>query len=82
MSLADYQRLLPGGDSLVRLIAVVRNYVGDAMLWDLNLVLKQEEVPAIRLGESGRLGWTTWLTSRPLARDGDDLFLSKKEPGP
>ena len=82
VSLADYQRLLPGGDSLVRLIAVVRNYVGDALLWDLNLVLKQEEVPAIRLGESGRLGWTTWLTSRPLARDGDDLFLSKKEPGP
>ena len=27
------------------------------------------------LGEGSQLGWTTWLTDRPLARDADDLKL-------
>lgn len=76
VGLRDYERLLPGGVSLARVVAVVRNYVGDQLAWDLNLSLKQAEVPAIRLGAAGRLGWTTWLTSRPLARDGDDLLLN------
>jgi type VI secretion system protein ImpH len=76
VGLRDYERLLPGGVSLARVVAVVRNYVGDQLAWDLNLVLEQAEVPPIRLGAAGRLGWTTWLTSRPLARDGDDLLLN------
>ena len=61
MRLVDYERLLPGGDDLVRLQAVVRNYVGDEMSWDANLVLAGTEVPRITLGCQGRLGWTTWL---------------------
>jgi type VI secretion system protein ImpH len=75
LGLKDYERMLPGGDSLARVIAVVRNYTGDQLSWDLNLILKRAEVPPVRLGGAGRLGWTTWLTSRPLARDGDDLLL-------
>jgi len=72
---AGSQRLLPGRDSLRRLVAWVRNYVGDELLWDVNLILKKEEVPPLVLGESSQLGWTTWLTDRPLARDADDLKL-------
>ncbi len=72
----DYERLLPGGASLGRVVAVVRNYTGDQLSWDLNPVLKRTEVPPLRLGATGRLGWTTWLTSRPLARDGDELLLN------
>jgi len=69
------QRFLPGSESLWRLIAWVRNYVGDELLWDFNPILKREEVPPLVLGEGTRLGWTTWLTSRPLDRDADDLKL-------
>lgn len=72
---ADYQRLLPGGTSLTRLLALVRNYIGDELIWDLNLILKQAEVPPLQLGAAGRLGWTTWLTSRPKAEDAADLTL-------
>lgn len=75
LGIRDYERLLPGNASLARVVAVVRNYTGDQLIWDLNPVLKQEEIPPIRLGKSGRLGWTTWLTSRPPARDGDELLL-------
>ncbi len=75
MKLEEFQRFLPGSDSLRRLVAWVRNYVGDELLWDVNLILQKEEVPPLQLGEGTRLGWTTWLSSQPLARDADDLKL-------
>lgn len=75
MPLEEFQRFLPGSDSLRRLVAWVRNYVGDQLLWDVNLILKREEVPPLKLGEETQLGWTTWLTSQPLDRDADDLKL-------
>ncbi|MBV8652883.1 MAG: type VI secretion system baseplate subunit TssG [Alphaproteobacteria bacterium] len=71
----DYVRLLPGGTSLKRLVPIVRNYVGDEFSWDVNLILLKEEVPALRLGEAGLLGWTTWLGTRRSERDADDLLL-------
>ena len=75
MALREFQRFLPGSDSLRRLVAWVRNYVGDELFWDLNLVLKKEEVPPLVLGQQSQLGWTTWLSDRPPARDADDLKL-------
>jgi type VI secretion system protein ImpH len=77
LSLVDYERLLPGGDSLERLAAIVRNYIGDELQWDLNLVLKKAEVPPLQLGVQGRLGWTTWLMERHLDKDADDLKLAR-----
>jgi type VI secretion system protein ImpH len=75
LSLADYLRLLPGGLSFHRLIPIVRNYVGDTLLWDVNLVLRQDEVPKTVLGKQGRLGWTTWLQPRRRQADANDLYL-------
>jgi type VI secretion system protein ImpH len=75
MGLEDFQRFLPGSDSLRRLVAWVRNYIGDELLWDFNPILDRNEVPPLILGEGTRLGWTTWLTGQPLARDADDLKL-------
>ncbi|HOB62081.1 MAG TPA: type VI secretion system baseplate subunit TssG [Candidatus Competibacteraceae bacterium] len=75
MGLADFQRFLPGSDSLRRLVDWVRNYIGDELLWDVNLVLRKEEVPPLALGEGSRLGWTTWLNSQPPEHDADELKL-------
>ncbi len=75
LSLSDYLRLLPGGQSFHRLIPIVRNYVGDTLLWDVNLVLRREEVPATMLGRQGQLGWTTWLMPRQKSSDAADLHL-------
>lgn len=72
---ADYCRLLPGGDSLKRLVALVRNYLGDSLTWDLKLILKKNQVPALQLGTGNQLGWTTWSTTQTLADDADDLEL-------
>jgi type VI secretion system protein ImpH len=75
LGLADYLRLLPGGASFHRLIPIVRNYAGDTLIWDVNLILKQPEIPRTELGRQGRLGWTTWLLPRRTEADAADLFL-------
>ncbi|PWC78328.1 type VI secretion system baseplate subunit TssG [Azospirillum sp. TSH64] len=80
MGMDDYARMLPGGPSLDRLVALVRGYAGDEFAWDVQLVLRAPEVPPFRLGGQNRLGWTCWLGPRPAdaqgtARDADDLVL-------
>ena len=76
MNFSTYRRLLPGGESLERLVALVRNYTGDELAWEVNMVLKRDEVPSLKLGEGGRLGWTTWLGDRRASEDADDLVLN------
>lgn len=76
LSLKAYQRLLPGGESLRRLVAIVRNYIGDQLDWDVSLVLREAEVPPTRLGQSGQLGWTTWIGNRAPGSDADELLLA------
>jgi len=76
MDLDQYRALLPGGASLVELIAIVRNYAGDELVWDLNLVLRYQEVPSLRLDGGAQLGWTSWLGTRQEKRDADELMLN------
>ncbi|MCP4041635.1 MAG: type VI secretion system baseplate subunit TssG [Gammaproteobacteria bacterium] len=77
VDLPDYRRLLPGGESLKRLVALLRNYIGDELNWDMNLILESDKVPPLQLGAQAQLGWTTWLTpSRPFEKDAADLTLS------
>jgi type VI secretion system protein ImpH len=76
MSLAEYERLLPGGSSFERLKYWVLNYCGQHYFWDVQLSLHADQVPRTQLGQHGRLGWTTWLTTKPFSRAADDLILS------
>ena len=75
LGLTGFEQFLPGGTSLPALVAIVRNYVGDEYVWDLQLILCKEEVPALRLGALARLGWTSWLGARVEDNDADDLIL-------
>jgi type VI secretion system protein ImpH len=76
MGIDRYRALLPGGESLVELIAIVRNYAGDELVWDLNLVLRYQEVPSLRLDGGAQLGWTSWLGTRQEEKDADELMLN------
>ncbi len=82
LGIDDYRRMLPGSESLRRLVAVVRNYLGDELAWELQLILRQEEIPKPRLDGETPLGWCSWLSQDPLGRDGDDLHLHPCEIGP
>ncbi len=70
-----YADLLPSGDVLPALIAVVRNYLGDTLAWDLQLILHADEVPPLRPGTQVQLGWTSWLGAREQVQDAGDLLL-------
>jgi len=56
----QFQRMLPGGESLNRLRSLVRNYVGDELRWDLRLFLEEQVDKPWQMGQS-RMGWTSWL---------------------
>ncbi|WP_082493547.1 type VI secretion system baseplate subunit TssG [Massilia sp. Leaf139] len=72
---ADYERFLPGGDSLRRLRDWVRSYAGMGLDWDLRLVLRKDERPPLRLGGPTRIGWSSWVASTPACRDPDGMLI-------
>ena len=74
--MSDYLRMLPGGESLRALIAIVRTYVGDEFNWDVHLILDRHEVRPAQLGEFGQLGWTTWMSESEPEENPDDLYLN------
>lgn len=76
LSWNDFQRMLPGGDSLKRLVAWVRNYVGLTLDWDVRLILKEQEVPELRLGGQSRLGWGTWVGMRKAGVNATDMLIN------
>ena len=78
---ARYADFLPGGADRRALHDLVRFFAGDALDFQLQLVLKADDVPNCRLGADGEpplaLGWYTWLNTRQqMARDPDDTVLS------
>ncbi|VAW80777.1 Uncharacterized protein ImpH/VasB [hydrothermal vent metagenome] len=75
IDLQDYQRLLPQDSGLKRLADIVKNYTGHEFKWDLNLVLKKENVPTARLGEYTQLGWTAWMKHGEATADRADLIM-------
>jgi len=79
VSLAQYSSLLPNGESSKRLVAIVRNYIGFELNWDVNLVLQKQDVSPVRLGEYGQLGWTSWLQGGKRTTDANDLYLNTED---
>lgn len=61
LDLQTFESLLPVGNALPPVQALVRTYVGDELGWDLQLALDADQVPRTRLGLTGRLGWTSWI---------------------
>lgn len=76
VSLEDYKRLLPGSASMARLTSIVRSYVGDALDWDVNIILRAQDVPPSILGQDTMLGQTSWVGNRNSTADADDLYLT------
>ncbi len=75
-----YERFLPGNDGFERLEAIVRSYVGDSLDWDVQLILKGDQVPRSSLGGTTRLGQNSWVeapkTDDTPRADAGDLFLA------
>ncbi|MGH8148369.1 MAG: type VI secretion system baseplate subunit TssG [Steroidobacteraceae bacterium] len=75
LALGSFADLLPGSRGLAELAALVRLYTNDEWSWQLRLLLRDVEVPGVRLGSSGQLGWTTWLGGR--GQMADDVVIQE-----
>jgi type VI secretion system protein ImpH len=78
LSSDDFNNFLPGARGLTELHALVRLYTNDEWAWQVRLVLEDTDAVSgvllaarrLRASESdsaspSRLGWTTWLGTRP-----------------
>lgn len=76
LGLNEFNRFLPGGDALGELVAAVKLYVGAEKGWDVQLVLKKEDVPTTQLGQSGRMGFGTRMGRYAKPVDADEVVLT------
>ena len=83
----DFCRFVPSGDALRCLCQLVRAYVGSQFDFDVQPVLRGDEVPWCKLGGAGddgdgadaaRLGWNTWIRSGAFDRDVSDAAFSQE----
>ena len=78
LTLDRYESLLPTGAAYPALRSLCRFYCGQDVDVELQLVLRREDVPSLGLETGGpgpRLGWVSWLVSRPPEQDKDDTLL-------
>lgn len=82
LTLSEYVSFLPNGSRFRPLHDLTRFYVGIEFTFEVQLVLKAEEVPDFvcqsSLG-SCYLGWTTWLKSAEFENDDDQVILYESE---
>ena len=72
----QFHSLLPGSERLRVLKALVRNYVGDSLNWDVRLFLDKRVSQPFRLDRITRLGWTSWLGHCPEGEGREDLIIN------
>lgn len=80
LSAAQYVNFLPTGPAWPELRALVESFCGNDLEFEVQLILRREEVPPLELRNPSegalRLGWHTWLKSRGnLDRDPGDTIL-------
>ena len=75
LTLAQYLDFLPNGTAYQPLKALVRFFGGDQMDFEVQLVLKRDEVPAAELGGQAQLAWSTWAKTAAMDRDPSDTIL-------
>jgi type VI secretion system protein ImpH len=79
---ADYLALTPGSKRLAEIFSLTRLFVGSALHFDVQVILKKEDIPFCRLGQSdapARLGWNSWARVAPAQQDSADAVVTERE---
>jgi type VI secretion system protein ImpH len=79
-----YNEFLPAGQAWPKLRAITRMFCGNDLEFEVQLILRRDEVPLMELGSPGagarRLGWDSWMKSGPrFGRDPGDTILLLSE---
>jgi type VI secretion system protein ImpH len=78
LSRKEFEDFLPTGPRFSPLVEITRFYVGREMDFEINLIMKAQDVQASRLGvKTGpRLGWTSWIKSKDFTSNDDQVVLA------
>jgi type VI secretion system protein ImpH len=76
LTLQTFRDFLPGARGLAELHALVRQYTNDEWTWQVRLLLRDVEIPGVRLGTGAQLGWTSWLGARRATAD--DVLIEEQ----
>lgn len=76
----QFRRLLPGEDDCLSLTRLTRLYVGSDLEFDIQPILRRDEIPPFRLSADSpspaRLGWNTWAAAEPFCQDAENVFFA------
>lgn len=83
MRLQEFNAFVPAGSAFSPMKDLLQLLAGLEFDFDVQLVLKAEDVPACRVGgdpqKGPRLGWTSWLKTREFVRDDEQVVLIVRE---
>lgn len=74
----DYLSMSPSGQRLKELLSIVKNYAGEWLEPDFQIVLKKECIPFSRIcaRDPPRLGWNGWARTSPAIHDCTDSIVT------
>jgi type VI secretion system protein ImpH len=75
LSIAEFREYPPDGALAAAIKNILMLYCGREFLCEVNPVLLKDEIPNCRLGQDSRLGFSTWLQSRPATADATDYRI-------
>jgi type VI secretion system protein ImpH len=79
LGLTQYLDFLPSGTAYDSVRSLAKFVSRGEIDFEIQLILKKEEVPACELGLDDslapRLGWTSWAKTKPLGQDANDTIL-------
>ncbi|HEY6388590.1 MAG TPA: type VI secretion system baseplate subunit TssG [Candidatus Acidoferrum sp.] len=80
LNLENYLDFLPNGSAYEPLRALLRFWTNEEIDFEVQLILKREEVPPCQLGGEGdgapQLGWVSWMKSKPMERHPEETIFN------
>jgi type VI secretion system protein ImpH len=70
-----FSDFLPVGSGFRPLVELTRFYAGQESEFAFRLTLRAKQIPETRLKRKSRLGWTSWLKSKPITADDSQVRL-------
>jgi len=81
LNVEQFRCFLPDGEDFEEATALIRWFLGNALDFEIQTVLRAEEVPACQLGgdDAARLGWSAWLRTDPFSLHATDAVFRESE---
>jgi type VI secretion system protein ImpH len=80
LNFEQFNLLLPSGQAYPTLVQLTKLFAGPELDFGVQLLLRADDVPATRLESTEtyapRLGWTTWLKTKPFEHHADEVRFS------